>query len=209
MDEIRLQTAQTNPATPDSLLSTITLNPLPATPPPAPSKLRSVPDSSASVVSLTERRAKKILQDGLQKFYEGEVELAAQIFKQSLEVQETADGFTYLAWMVSFGGHLDLAIQLCQKAIEKDPEFGNPYNDIGTYLMKKGELDNAIPWLERAKQCLRYENRHFPYVNLGRIYLSRGMFLKALDQFEVALNMAPNDGELRTVVVHLRKNYRK
>ena len=31
------------------------------------------------------------------------------------------------------------------------PTFGNPYNDIGAYLIAKGELDEAIEWLEKAK----------------------------------------------------------
>ena len=44
-----------------------------------------------------------------------------------------------------------------------DPEFGNPYNDIGVYLMQQEKLDEAIPWLEKAKQAKRYEPRHFPY----------------------------------------------
>ena len=28
---------------------------------------------------------------------------------------------------------------------------GNAYNDIGVYLMQKGQLDEAIAWLEQAK----------------------------------------------------------
>ena len=51
-----------------------------------------------------------------------------------------------------------------------DQTFGNPYNDIGSYLVKKGEFDEAIEWLEKAKTAPRYEPRHFPYMNLGRIY---------------------------------------
>ena len=31
-----------------------------------------------------------------------------------------------------------------------DPDFGNPYNDIGAYLIEMGRLDEAIPWLEKA-----------------------------------------------------------
>jgi Tfp pilus assembly protein PilF len=55
------------------------------------------------------------------------------------------------------------------RAIEIDPEFGNPYNDIGVYLMQRDRLDDAVPWLERAKLAKRYEPRQFPYMNLGRI----------------------------------------
>ena len=30
-----------------------------------------------------------------------------------------------------------------------DPEFGNPYNDIGAYLIEKGDLDESIPGFKR------------------------------------------------------------
>src|SRR5207253_8419965 len=38
----------------------------------------------------------------------------------------------------------------CKKAIAVDPTFGNPYNDIGAYLIERGEHAQAIPWLEKA-----------------------------------------------------------
>ena len=47
-------------------------------------------------------------------------------------------------------GRLEEAIEECHKAIAVDPTFGNPYNDIGAYLIEMGRLDEAIPWLERA-----------------------------------------------------------
>ena len=40
-------------------------------------------------------------------------------------------------------------IDLCFKAIQLDPEFGNPYNDMG-YLMRLGKLESSIKWFIRA-----------------------------------------------------------
>jgi Tfp pilus assembly protein PilF len=74
---------------------------------------------------------------------------------------------------------LDDAIEECRRAILVDPDFGNPYNDIGSYLMKQGKLEEAIVWLEKAKLASRYEPRHYPYLNLGRIYLATGRFEEA------------------------------
>jgi Tfp pilus assembly protein PilF len=62
---------------------------------------------------------------------------------------------------------------MSQGAIEVDPTFGNPYNDIGAYYIGKGELDEAVQWLEKAKRAPRYEPRHFPYMNLGRLRRER------------------------------------
>jgi Tfp pilus assembly protein PilF len=59
-------------------------------------------------------------------------------------------------------GRIDDAIAECHRAIEIDPSFGNPYNDIGAYLIAKGELDEAVPWLEKAKTAPRYDPRHYP-----------------------------------------------
>jgi tetratricopeptide (TPR) repeat protein len=33
----------------------------------------------------------------------------------------------------------DDAIAECKKAVELDPDLGNPYNDIGAYLIEKGD----------------------------------------------------------------------
>jgi len=45
------------------------------------------------------------------------------------------------------------ATKLWQEEI--DPEFGTPYNDIGGYLMERERLDEALPWLQKAKQVRR------------------------------------------------------
>src|SRR5881628_1104671 len=57
-------------------------------------------------------------------------------------------GAHLLGWTLSFQGRLEEATEECLRAIEIDPEFGNPYNDIGVYLMQRDRLDEAIPWLE-------------------------------------------------------------
>ncbi|MBF8254778.1 MAG: hypothetical protein HW373_1473, partial [Deltaproteobacteria bacterium] len=78
--------------------------------------------------------------------------------------------------------------------------FGNPYNDIGVYLMQQEKFDEAIPWLERAKTAKRYEPRHFPYLNLGRVYAAKGMMIKALEEFREALRLHPDDSDLAEFV---------
>jgi Tfp pilus assembly protein PilF len=101
-------------------------------------------------------------------------------------------------------GRIDDAIAECRRAIEVDPAFGNPYNDIGAYLISKGELDEAIPWLEKAKTAPRYDPRHFPFMNLGRIYAAKGMVKRAIDEFEGALAFAPGDPTCASALKQLR-----
>ena len=59
--------------------------------------------------------------------------------------------------------------------------------------MQLQRLDEAIPWLEKAKTAARYDPRHFPYLNLGRIYAAKGMIQKALEEFRGALDYNPQD----------------
>ena len=100
----------------------------------------------------------------------GELDEAVELYKKSIESYPTAEAYTFLGWTYSFMGRLDDAIAECHKAIEVDPTFGNPYNDIGAYLLQKGEVDEAIPWFQRALEAPRYESYCFPHMNLGRAY---------------------------------------
>jgi Tfp pilus assembly protein PilF len=86
-------------------------------------------------------------------------------------------------------GRLDDAIAECHNAIQVDPTFGNPYNDIGAYLLQKGEPDAAIPWLEKALRAPRYASYHFAHMNLGRVYEVKHDWLRAKIEYGKALAM--------------------
>jgi Tfp pilus assembly protein PilF len=131
---------------------------------------------------------------GTKRLLEGRVSEAIDLYEQSIHIKPTAEGYTFRGWAVSFLGDLDSAIEDCKRAIRIDPDFGNPYNDIGVYLMQKGQFNDAIPWFQTAKNAKRYEPRHFPYLNLGRVYLAKGESMRALDEFVRALEIRPDDG---------------
>lgn len=130
----------------------------------------------------------------------GDLDESIRLYRESIAVCPTADAHTYLGWAYSFQGRIDDAIAECEIAIKLDPEFGNPYNDIGVYLMQQEKFDEAIPWLERAKAAKRYEPRHFPYLNLGRVYAAKGMMIKAQEEFREALRLHPDDSDLAEFV---------
>ena len=149
-------------------------------------------------------RAIELWREAYRHQMQGALDRAIELYKRSIEECPTAEAHTFLGWTYSFQGRLDEATAECLKAIEVDPDFGNPYNDIGCYLMQQDKLDEAIPWLERAKRALRYEPRQFPYMNLGRIHLRRGRWWDALREFEAAVRLAPEDAELRRTLHSLR-----
>src|SRR5437762_8933331 len=104
-------------------------------------------------------RAWEILQDAYQAQMEGDYDRAVELYQSSLELHPTAEAHTFLGWTYHFQGRIDEAIAECKRAIELDPDFGNPYNDIGAYLIEQNRFDEAIPWLERATEARRYEPR--------------------------------------------------
>lgn len=139
------------------------------------------------------RRALALWQEAQAFHLRGELERAIALYTRSIEVFPTAEAYTFRGWAYSAQEKIAEAIAECEKAIAVDDSFGNPYNDIGSYLIKLGRLDEAIPWLERAKTAPRYEPRHFPYMNLGRLYAARGEIGRAIDEFEGALRLHPGD----------------
>ncbi|HEY2932604.1 MAG TPA: tetratricopeptide repeat protein [Acidobacteriota bacterium] len=134
----------------------------------------------------------ELFSQAYQHQVEGELDLAEQYYKESIEAFPTAEAYTFLGWTYSFQGRLDEAIAECRKAINVDPDFGNPYNDIGAYLIQKGKLDEAIPWLRKAIRAPRYESYHFPHFNLGRIFLAKELFNRALFHFQEAARLQPD-----------------
>jgi len=149
-------------------------------------------------------RAIELWREAYRRQMAGDLEGAIETYRRSIAACPTAEAHTFLGWTYSFQGRLEEATAECMRAIEVDPDFGNPYNDIGVYLMQQGKLEEAIPWLERAKQAPRYEPRQFPFMNLGRIYLKQGRWWEALQQFEAAVRLAPTDTELAKALHSLR-----
>jgi tetratricopeptide (TPR) repeat protein len=136
-------------------------------------------------------KAVRLFHEAYRRQMAGELDEAIRLYRSSIQCCATAEAHTFLGWTYSFQGRYDDAIEECKKAIAVDPEFGNPYNDIGAYLINLGKLDEAIPWLEKAILAGRYEAYHYPHCNLGRVYMAKGMLKKALEEFDEALAIEP------------------
>jgi len=133
----------------------------------------------------------------------GRINDAIRYYKLSIEYYPTAKAHTYLGWAYSLHANYEDAIEECKTAIELDPDFGNPYNDIGSYLISLGSYDEAIIWLEKAIDARNYEPRHFPYFNLGRIYERRGDWFTAMNYYEDALDVNPDYEIAKSAVLRL------
>src|SRR5262245_13289253 len=109
------------------------------------------------------REALRLFQSAHEAQMRGDLDEAADIYRQSIDAYPTAEAHTFLGWTYSFMSLPDEAIEECRRAIAVDPDFGNPYNDIGAYLIEQGNLRGAIPWLQRAMVASRYECYFYPH----------------------------------------------
>jgi Tfp pilus assembly protein PilF len=137
-------------------------------------------------------QAQRYFEDAYQAQMRGDLDQAIALYRKSLGAAPTAEAHTFLGWTYSFRGDYEAAIRECHRAIRVDPDFGNPYNDIGSYLIKLGRHADAIPWLRKAMTATRYEPRHYPHVNLARVYARQGKFHDAIAELRRALAFQPD-----------------
>ncbi len=136
-------------------------------------------------------QAKILFDQAYRHQMKGELADAMILYKRSIDIHPTAEAYTFLGWTYSMLRRYDEAIEACHQAIATDPTFGNPYNDIGAYLIELGRWDEAIPWLQKATKAPRYEAPQFPHMNLGRVYEELGDYQAAITSYDRALEIAP------------------
>lgn len=142
--------------------------------------------------NLAVQQAIVLFERGTRQQMKGNVGEAITLYKRSIDLHPTAAAHTYLGWAYSMMDRYNEAIEQCEIAIEIDPDWGNPYNDIGSYLIALERPAEAIEWLEKAIRAPRYESPQFPYVNLGRAYELIGRYRSALNAYDTALKVDPH-----------------
>lgn len=152
-------------------------------------------DTRAQALSLFEQAYRRQMQGALDE--------ALSLYTRSIETYPTAEAYTFRGWTYSFLGDYDQAIEECLRAIEVDPSYGNPYNDIGAYLIEKGRWNEAIGWLQRATRAQRYDSYCFPYYNLGRVFERKRDYARAQQGYLAALEANPQYAPARAALRRL------
>lgn len=137
------------------------------------------------------REAVELFEAAYRAQRDEDYERAIELYRRSIATYPTAEAHTFLGWVYSFQERYDEAIEECLEAIRVDPAFGNPYNDIGSYLIAKGNFYDCVRWFKLALEAPRYESYAFPHFNLGRVYEMRGHLLKAARHYGLALEQQP------------------
>ncbi len=138
------------------------------------------------------REAIELFERAFEAQQQKDYEAAIELYQRSIATYPTAEAHTFLGWVYSFQNRYDEAIDECLQAISVDATLGNPYNDIGSYLVAKGDFYNSIRWFKLALVAPRYESYAFPHMNLGRVYEQRGRLLAAARHYGLALEHEPH-----------------
>ena len=135
------------------------------------------------------QRAGEYFRRAFEHQQRGEYEEAIELYSHSIDAFPTSEAYTFRGWAYSYLGNYAQAIADCRRAIKVDPDFGNPYNDIGAYLIEQQQWDAAIPWLHKALAAPRYESYFFPHYNLGRVYEHKRDWSRAREHYLHALQL--------------------
>lgn len=134
-----------------------------------------------------------------------DLDRAVYYYQRSLDCMPSPEAYTFMAWAVSLRGQFEKAIELCRQAITLDSDFGNPWNDIGAYLLALGRWQDAIPFLEQALRSPRYLTYHYAHYNLGRAYEKLTDFDRARRKYQDALALQPDYSLARSALDRLEQ----
>ena len=152
-----------------------------------------------------DRRADRLLERGKAAVDRGDYVTALHEFRASTYVLRTAASLTNWGSMEHCLGDTHRAIELCHEAIALDPDWGSPYNNIGSYLVAMQRADDAIVWFKRAIACKRFDgSRQVPHINLGKLYCARQDYEQALTHLDEALLLDPANPEIHELAVRIR-----
>lgn len=151
--------------------------------------------------------AKEFFDKGVILQKSGHLDRAAHFYKRSIDFKPTAQAHTFLGWIYSLKGNYDAAIDECLKAVELDADYGNPYNDIGAYMLQQNRYDEAKEWLAKALAAPNYENYCYPNLNLGRIYEFKGEWENARNFYRRALKENPDYEPAINAIKDLQAKY--
>jgi tetratricopeptide (TPR) repeat protein len=101
------------------------------------------------------------------------------------------------------GENLDYALSLAQKALEFEPANGSYLDTLGWVYFKKGDIDNALRYLENASAIFQDPEI---YEHLGDVYLKMGKLAEAKKNWHRSLELDSKRESARDKIQNIKKN---
>ena len=151
------------------------------------------------------KKSKELINKGHECVFEKKYTNALVFFEKSRRLHETSEVLTLIGWVYSLLDNLERGKKFCLKAIEADPDYGPADNDIGSYLLPEGDINESIRWFKLAKAAPIYQNREYPYINMGRALLMQKKYRQALDEFHEAKKLAPHQRQINDTIEKIER----
>ncbi|HUI45078.1 MAG TPA: tetratricopeptide repeat protein [Nitrospirota bacterium] len=147
---------------------------------------------------------------GLAYFQQKNFELASVEFNRSIQTDSSFKQSYYsLGLICDMQGRYEDSIKYYKKAISLDDKFSEAYNALGGVYSKQQKWDDAIENYQKALQNKLYATPHVPYLNMGRVYMAKKDYPKAVEAYRSAKQYANLDFivlELATALADEGKN---
>ena len=128
-------------------------------------------------------------------------------FREKLADEDEAQKLEQASRAKTGESGLRALIEDALEAVEKEPESLNHYRDLASHYRKLGEFDNAIEWVEKARQTEAGKAD----VNLERLVgtIQSEKMAKAIKEKEAEVEASPDDASLQAELERLRAEERQ
>ncbi|WP_026376366.1 XrtA/PEP-CTERM system TPR-repeat protein PrsT [Aestuariibacter salexigens] len=137
---------------------------------------------------------------GYELLRSGDVKQAQQVVERTSQISTTAEDLTRLGVLQLSLNNIEGIVNL-EQAVEQAPESVTAQSTLATAYLATEQLDKAMELAQSWKQSSPDSVR--PYLLAGQVYMRQQNFTAAESELNAALNMQPNNPEVRMGLANL------
>ncbi|NDF81313.1 MAG: tetratricopeptide repeat protein, partial [Methylophilaceae bacterium] len=163
----------------------------------AQKKFKEAADSYRHALKIQPQFAEMEFNLGSVLFQLGDAQAAIQHYLKAIQIKsDLVVAYFNLGIAYQNESEFDKALSAYQKAIELEPGFYEAYGNQGAIYLLQGDFDQAILFFQ---QSLKIQDHARGHLNLGNAYRNQGHLEKAIQSYQRAIEMNPNDAETCSV----------
>ena len=146
-------------------------------------------------------------KQGVQAVFNKNYDAAEFFLLKSLEIENSDVVYACLGWLYgTLLGSEEKGLGFFRKAILRNPENGDLYNDYGALLLKMGRFEESLKWFSRAVRLANSKKKHFALYNLALVYHNWKRSRSSLRYLRLALKYEPSFQEARQLYYSILEN---